>query len=275
MPTLPPEIFKAYDIRGVVGKTLTPPIVRSVGQALGSLAQEHGRDTLVVGRDGRLSGPELAAAVADGIRASGANVIDVGMVATPMTYFAAHHLGTQSSVMVTGSHNPPDYNGLKMVVAGDTLSGADIQALRARIEAGRLRHGRRDAAPGRHRAGVPRPHRRRHPTRAAAEDRRRLRQRRRRRVRTDALPAARLRRHRDVLRRRRKLSEPPPRPVEAREPARPDRPAGQGGHDLGLAFDGDGDRLGVVTRDGHVDLSGPAADAASPPTCSRACPAPR
>jgi hypothetical protein len=91
---LPPEIFKAYDIRGVVGKTLTPPIVRSVGQALGSLARERGRDTLVVGRDGRLSGPELAAAVADGIRAAGANVVDIGMVATPMTYFAAHPLGT-------------------------------------------------------------------------------------------------------------------------------------------------------------------------------------
>src|SRR5512137_479022 len=139
--TLPPEIFKAYDIRGVVGRTLTPAIVRAVGQALGSLALERGRDTFVVGRDGRLSGPDLAAAVADGIRAAGANVIDVGMVATPMTYFAAHHLGTQTSVMVTGSHNPPDYNGLKMVVAGDTLSGADIQALRTRIEAGDLRTG--------------------------------------------------------------------------------------------------------------------------------------
>src|SRR5512141_2395845 len=93
--TLPPEIFKASDIRGVVGRTLTPTIVRAVGQALGSLALEHGRDTLVVGRDGRLSGPELAAAVADGIRAAGANVIDLGMVTTPMSYFAANHLGTQ------------------------------------------------------------------------------------------------------------------------------------------------------------------------------------
>ena len=93
--TLPPEIFKAYDIRGIVGKTLTPPIVRAIGQALGSLARERGRDTIVVGRDGRLSGPELAAALADGIRAAGANVIDIGMVATPMTYFAAHALGTQ------------------------------------------------------------------------------------------------------------------------------------------------------------------------------------
>ena len=105
---LPPEIFKAYDIRGVVGKTLTPSIVEAIGRALGSLARERGRDTIVVGRDGRLSGPELAAAVADGIRAAGANVIDIGMVATPMSYFAAHQIGTQSSVIVTGSHNPPD-----------------------------------------------------------------------------------------------------------------------------------------------------------------------
>ena len=139
--TLPAEIFKAYDIRGIVGKTLTAPIVQAIGQALGTLAQERGRDTLVVGRDGRLSGPELAGALAAGIRASGANVIDIGMVTTPMSYFAAHHLDTQCSVMVTGSHNPPDYNGLKMVIAGDTLAGDEIQALRARIEAGEVAHG--------------------------------------------------------------------------------------------------------------------------------------
>jgi phosphomannomutase / phosphoglucomutase len=138
---VPPEIFKAYDIRGVVGKALTAPVVRAIGQALGSLAQERGRDTLVVGRDGRLSGPELAGALADGIRASGANVIDIGMVTTPMSYFAAQHLDTQCSVMVTGSHNPPDYNGLKMVIAGTTLAGEDIQALKARIENGPLRNG--------------------------------------------------------------------------------------------------------------------------------------
>jgi phosphomannomutase / phosphoglucomutase len=138
---LPPEIFKAYDIRGVVGKTLTAPIVRRIGQGLGTLAQERGRDTLVVARDGRISGPELAAEVAAGIRDSGANVIDIGMVATPMSYFAAHELNTQCSVMVTGSHNPPDYNGLKMVIAGDTLAGDAIQALRARLESGPLKTG--------------------------------------------------------------------------------------------------------------------------------------
>ena len=138
---LPGEIFKAYDIRGVVGKTLTGPVVQSIGQALGTLALERGRDTLVVGRDGRLSGPDLASALAAGIRSSGAHVIDIGLVTTPMSYFAAQHLDTQCSVMVTGSHNPPDYNGLKMVIAGNTLAGDEIQALKARIEAGDLRRG--------------------------------------------------------------------------------------------------------------------------------------
>ena len=138
---LPAEIFKAYDIRGVVGKTLTPEIVQAIGRALGTLAQERGRDELVIGRDGRLSGPELCHALGIGIRESGANVIDIGMVTTPMTYFAAQELNTQCSVAVTGSHNPPDYNGLKMVVAGDTLSGDDIQALKHRLEAGKLSSG--------------------------------------------------------------------------------------------------------------------------------------
>jgi len=132
----PPEIFKAYDIRGIVGKTLTEEGVRLIGRALGSEARARGQTTIAVGRDGRHSGPALAAALSEGIRAAGVNVIDVGMVATPMVYFAAHHLGCGSAVAVTGSHNPPDYNGLKMVLGGTTLSGDDIQALRMRIEAG-------------------------------------------------------------------------------------------------------------------------------------------
>ena len=141
VPTLPAEIFKAYDIRGVVGKTLTAPVVRAIGQALGTLARERGADTFATGRDGRLSGPELQDALNQGLRAAGANVVDIGMVTTPMTYFAAHHLDTGCSVMVTGSHNPPDYNGLKMVVAGTTLSGDDIQGVRLRIERGSLGRG--------------------------------------------------------------------------------------------------------------------------------------
>jgi len=132
--TSPPAvIFKAYDIRGIVGETLTVSGVEQIGRAIGSEALARGRDTVAIGRDGRNSGPELAAALARGLQSSGVNVIDVGMVATPMLYFAAHELGTLSGVMVTGSHNPPQYNGLKMMLAGDTLSGDAIQALRARI----------------------------------------------------------------------------------------------------------------------------------------------
>jgi phosphomannomutase/phosphoglucomutase len=141
MTTLPPEIFKAYDIRGIVGTTLTPAIVEIIGRAIGSELLERGRGDIVIGRDGRLSGPDLAAALARGLRAAGVNVIDVGRVATPMLYFAAHHFDTLSGAMITGSHNPPQYNGIKIMLAGETLAGAAIQALRARAEAGKLASG--------------------------------------------------------------------------------------------------------------------------------------
>lgn len=142
---IPQEIFKAYDIRGVVGKQLTAQVVERIGQGLGTLAREQAAAgasaTIAVGRDGRLSGPELVQALARGIQQAGADVIDLGMVATPMGYFAAHHLGCGSAVMVTGSHNPPEYNGLKMVINGTTLSGDAIQALRKRCESGDLANG--------------------------------------------------------------------------------------------------------------------------------------
>ena len=138
---LPKEIFKAYDIRGIVGKTLTPEIVEAIGQAIGSEATARRQTQICIGYDGRLSGPELAAALARGIRKAGVHVIDLGMVATPMVYFAACHLGTNCGVMVTGSHNPPEYNGLKMVLGGETLSGEAIQGLRNRIELGELFEG--------------------------------------------------------------------------------------------------------------------------------------
>ncbi len=141
MLSVPKEIFKAYDVRGIVGRTLTAPIVRAIGAALGSRAQEQQQHSMVVGRDGRLSGRELCAALADGIRSTGVAVIDVGQVATPMLYFATHHFNTGSGVMVTGSHNPPEYNGLKMMIAGDTLANDAIQALRARIEDEKLLRG--------------------------------------------------------------------------------------------------------------------------------------
>ena len=132
--SLSKEIFKAYDIRGIVGKTLTPDIVESIGHALGSEALDRAQKTICIGYDGRLSGPELAAALSRGIRKAGIDVIHLGLVATPVVYFAAYQLKTSCGVMVTGSHNPPDYNGLKMVLGGDTLSGEAIQGLRQRIE---------------------------------------------------------------------------------------------------------------------------------------------
>jgi phosphomannomutase/phosphoglucomutase len=141
LQNLPKEIFKAYDIRGIVGKTLTSEIVKAIGHAIGSEALARKQRTIVIGRDGRLSGVEFSAALAHGIQDSGINVIDVGRVATPMVYFAAYQLDTHSAVMITGSHNPPDYNGLKMVLAGETLSGDSIQGLRTRIEQNNLSQG--------------------------------------------------------------------------------------------------------------------------------------
>ncbi len=141
MISVPKEIFKAYDIRGIVGKTLTAEIVEAIGHAIGSEAVARKQHSIAIGRDGRLSGPVFAKSLARGIQKSGINVIDVGMVATPMTYFAAFQLKTDCAVMITGSHNPPDYNGLKMVLAGETLSGETIQKLRTRIETGDLTHG--------------------------------------------------------------------------------------------------------------------------------------
>ena len=122
-PSIDPGIFKAYDIRGVVDKTLTEAAARAIGRALGALGATRGVKRFIVGRDGRLSGPRLSAALAAGLNDAGMDVTDIGVVATPMVYFATHHFATGSGVMVTGSHNPPEYNGLKMMVDGDTLSG--------------------------------------------------------------------------------------------------------------------------------------------------------
>ncbi|MDR1528981.1 MAG: phosphomannomutase/phosphoglucomutase [Burkholderiales bacterium] len=134
MSNISSVIFKAYDIRGIVDVTLTTDAVRAIGQALAALALARQCDTIVCGRDGRLSGERFSTALIDGITAMGVNVVDIGMVTTPMVYFAAHHLETRCGVMVTGSHNPPQYNGLKMVIGGETLSGETIQSLRKCIE---------------------------------------------------------------------------------------------------------------------------------------------
>lgn len=129
-----PVIFKAYDIRGVVPTTLNEQIALYLGRAFGTVAMAQGQTTVAVGRDGRLSGPALSAALMQGLVDAGVCVIDVGMVTTPMLYFAASTL-CASGIQVTGSHNPRDYNGFKMVMAGRAIYGEDIQALRRMMEA--------------------------------------------------------------------------------------------------------------------------------------------
>lgn len=132
------SIFRAYDIRGVVGETLDSGIAELIGHAIGSSMQQQGLADIAVGRDGRLSGPDMVGGLIAGLRRAGRNVIDVGLAPTPLIYFAAYHLRTGSAVAVTGSHNPPDYNGFKIVVGGETLSGDAIIDLYDRIADGRL-----------------------------------------------------------------------------------------------------------------------------------------
>ncbi len=128
-----PSIFKAYDIRGVVPTTLNEAVARALGRAFGTAARAAGETHVAVGRDGRLSGPGLSQALMQGLVDAGIQVLDVGMVTTPMLYYAASTL-CRSGIQVTGSHNPKDYNGFKMVLAGRAIFGAEIQALRQTIE---------------------------------------------------------------------------------------------------------------------------------------------
>ncbi|MES2398968.1 MAG: phosphomannomutase/phosphoglucomutase [Pseudomonadota bacterium] len=127
------SIFKAYDIRGIVPVTITDEFAEALGKAFATVAIKAGETTVAVGRDGRLSGPSLSAALIRGLASAGINVIDIGTATTPMLYFAASTLAT-SGIQVTGSHNPKDYNGFKMVLAGRAIYGDDIQGLRKIIE---------------------------------------------------------------------------------------------------------------------------------------------
>ena len=140
-------IFRAYDIRGVVGRTLDIGVAELIGLSVGSLMREKDLTDIVVGRDGRLSGPDLVAGLVQGLRKAGRNVIDIGMAPTPVVYFGAYHLRTGCCISVTGSHNPPDYNGFKIVVGGETLSGDAITDLYKRIADDRLHIA---ASPGGH-----------------------------------------------------------------------------------------------------------------------------
>jgi len=252
MTMLPPEIFKAYDIRGIVGKTLTAEIVEQIGHALGSEAVARGQRSIAIGRDGRLSGPEFAQALARGIQNSGVDVIDLGQVATPMAYFAAHQLGTQCAAMITGSHNPPEYNGIKMVLAGETLAEDAIQSLRRRIERGDLTQGagsyaQCDIAPE-YFARISGDVKLARPMKIAVDCGNG--------VAGDFAPELFRRLGCEVVELFCEVdgSFPNHHP----DPSIPANLADliarlkQGDCELGLAFDGDGDRLGVVTRDGYI-----------------------
>jgi phosphomannomutase len=132
------SVFKAYDIRGIVGKTIDETFAEHLGRAFGTEALAAGEKAVAVGRDGRLSGPGLAAALVRGLASTGLDVVDIGAVTTPMLYYVAATRGKHgchSGIQVTGSHNPKDYNGFKMVLAGRAIYGDDIQKLRQRIEA--------------------------------------------------------------------------------------------------------------------------------------------
>jgi phosphomannomutase / phosphoglucomutase len=252
MAQAPAHVFKAYDIRGVVSEALGPDVVERIGRAIGSEARARGLPRVAIGRDGRLSGPALAEALSRGLRSTGVDVVDVGRVATPMLYYAAHELADFSGVMVTGSHNPPEYNGLKMVLGGETLAGETIQKLRARIE-------RDDYASG---AGAYRTHE----IATAYIDRivGDVKLARPLRVAVDCgngVPGA----YAPELYRRLgcevvelycevdgRFPNHHPDPSHLENLVDLQRALREGRADIGLAFDGDGDRLGVVTKDGSV-----------------------
>jgi phosphomannomutase len=250
---LAPAIFKAYDIRGVVPATLNEEVAQALGRAFGLAALREGETTVAVGRDGRLSGPSLSAALIRGLTAVGVDVIDIGPATTPMLYFAANTL-CNSGIQVTGSHNPKDYNGFKMVLAGRAIHGEEIQALRRVMESN-------EAAPVPERHG---------------------------RVRLVNVQAP----YRDRIVGDIKLARPLKIVIDSGngiagasapgifralgcevtelfsevdgnfpnhhpDPSKPDnlrdliRALKNGDAELGLAFDGDGDRLGIVTKDGQ------------------------
>ncbi|WP_282039816.1 phosphomannomutase/phosphoglucomutase [Halomonas alimentaria] len=251
--TVPASIFRAYDIRGIVDDTLTEGSVELIGRAIGSEAAARGESTVVVARDGRLSGERLKDALMRGLTAAGRDVIDVGMVPTPVLYFATHALdGTASGVMVTGSHNPPDYNGFKIVLGGETLSGEAITALHTRIVGGDLSAGQgsvrevdvRDAYLARILADV----RLARPLKAvvdcgngvAGELGPQLVEK----LGVETLPLF--------------AEIDGTFPNHHPDPGKPEnlqdliRVVQESGADIGLAFDGDGDRLGVITPSGRL-----------------------
>ena len=248
------SIFKAYDIRGIVGQTLTEEATEQIGRAIATCAARQGLRQIAVGRDGRLSGPALQAALMRGLTAGGLEVADVGMVATPMLYFAAVQHCSGSGVMITGSHNPPDYNGFKMMLGGNTLAGDSIQELRGIIEA-------QDFVSGSPKGGVR--------SLDVAEEyiqhiAGHIRLKRPLKIAVDAgngvagAFAGRLYRALSCEVEELFCEVDGHFPNHHPDPAKPAnlqdliRAVQAGAAEVGLAFDGDGDRLGVVTRSGSI-----------------------
>ncbi len=131
---LKPEIFREYDIRGIVGKDLTPETVEILGRGIGTYVRRHGKKTVALGRDCRLSSPEFAAALTRGLLSTGCDILDLGTIPTPLLYFCVYTQDQEAGVMITGSHNPPEYNGFKLMLGHETLFGQDIQDIRRLIE---------------------------------------------------------------------------------------------------------------------------------------------
>ena len=249
------SIFKAYDIRGVVGKTLDEALAEHLGRAFGTEALRLGEKAVAVGRDGRLSGPSLVAALARGLASTGVDVIDLGAVTTPMLYYVAATrggIGCTSGIQVTGSHNPKDYNGFKMVLAGKAIYGDEIQGLRRRIEAEDYASGvgtvsALDVLPE-YCARIVGDCRLARPIRIAVDC-------------GNGIPGASAP---GILRAlgcevTELYSEVDgdfpnhhPDPSQPANLADLIRTVEEGDAELGLAFDGDGDRLGVVTKDGQI-----------------------
>ena len=252
MANIARDIFKAYDIRGIVGKTLTAEAAYLIGKAIATKALEKGITRIALGRDGRLSGPGLMAQIQRGFTDSGIDVLNVGMVATPMLYFAAINECGGSGVMITGSHNPPDYNGFKMMLGGETLAGEAIQELLASIRQEQFTDGKgsvavQDIYPA-YEAAIT----------AHIQPARPMK------IVIDAgngvagAYAGRLYRALGFDVEELFCNVDGHFPNHHPDPAKPEnlqdliRALQNGDAEIGLAFDGDGDRLGVVTKDGNI-----------------------
>jgi len=249
------SVFKAYDIRGVVGRTIDADFAEHLGRAFGSMAMAAGERAVAVGRDGRRSGPSLSAALIRGLVSTGLDVVDLGAVTTPMLYYVAatraRH-GCSSGVQVTGSHNPKDDNGFKMVLAGRAIYGDDIQSLRRRIEAedyttGRGRQASMDIG-AEYAARIAGDCKLERPMRVVVDSGNGI----------AGASAPGILRALGCTVQELYSEVDGDFPNHHPDPSKPEnlaeliRVVASGDAEIGLAFDGDGDRLGVVTRDGHI-----------------------